>query len=49
MDLIDNLSEDEVKSNLLNRSNRLLDKYNAISEKYHAEKADNPNNSLVLG
>ena len=44
----DNNDNDE-KKELLQTIDRLISKYDILSKKYHTEKADNVNNSLVLG
>ncbi|EJK45112.1 hypothetical protein THAOC_36291 [Thalassiosira oceanica] len=49
LDLIEQVEDKDAKNNLISRSANLLEKYNKLSDKYHAEKADNENNSLVLG
>ena len=46
--LIAELDSGEVKSQLLEQSDRLLKKYNEMAEQYHSEKKSNGNNSLVL-
>ena len=50
MDLIANL-DDSVpeKKELLDLQQELIDAYDELSRKYHTEKVDNFNNSLVLG
>lgn len=52
MDLIKALPDDsssDDKKELLATQERLVESYNSLSQKYHTEKVDNPNNSLVLG
>jgi tRNA(Arg) A34 adenosine deaminase TadA len=50
MELIEQLDEDsEEKKALQDQVERLIADYDALSNKYHSEKADNKNNSLVLG
>jgi hypothetical protein len=50
MDLIEDLDESvPEKKELQATVQRLIEKYDAMSNKYHAEKASNPDNSLVLG
>ena len=50
MDLISNL-DDAVpeKKELLILQQELIDIYDKLSNKYHSEKANNTNNTLVLG
>ena len=43
------LPESEEKTELLAQQQRLLDAYDKLAAKYHSEKANNANNSLVLG
>ncbi|KAL9179154.1 hypothetical protein ACHAXT_008444 [Thalassiosira profunda] len=48
-ELIEGLEDDDTKKKeLKEQSERLLGAYNAMAEKYHREKADNANNTLVL-
>lgn len=49
MDLIAELPEGPEKKELLDIQNLLTEEYDALSNKYHSEKASNANNSLVLG
>eukprot|EP00934_Nitzschia_sp_Nitz4_P006801 Nitzschia sp. Nitz4//scaffold238_size30058//25661//26386//NITZ4_008006-RA/size30058-processed-gene-0.56-mRNA-1//1//CDS//3329543549//6791//frame0 len=49
MDLVDALPEGDDKTELLATQKRLLDAYDTLANKYHSEKAANPDNSLVLG
>ena len=50
MDMVEALGDQlPQKAELQAVVQRLLSKYDALSNKYHSEKADNPNNSLVLG
>jgi len=49
MELIEDLPESKEKTELLAQQQRLLDAYDKLSAKYHSEKANNANNSLVLG
>jgi hypothetical protein len=50
MDLVSALPDDcEDKRTLQATINNLLKKYNAMADQYHAEKANNVDNSLVLG
>ena len=49
MELIEQLPDGEEKSELLVQQQRLLDAYDELANKYHSEKAQNVNNSLVLG
>lgn len=52
MDLVEALDEDSVpdkKKELQATVQRLMTAYDTLSNKYHSEKADNPQNSLVLG
>jgi len=49
IELIDKLEEGEEKDELKAIEKRLTGVYDSLSEKYHTEKASNPNNSLVLG
>ena len=49
LDLIEQVEDEDTKNDLKARTANLLQKYNTLSDKYHAEKADNENNSLVLG
>ena len=49
MDLIDQLDDEESKTTLKAKQQRLMDAYDQLSNKYHSEKAQNKNNSLVLG
>ena len=46
---IEALEEGTTKEALQKQSADLLSRYNELAEKYHAEKADNKSNSLVLG
>ena len=48
MDLIDAMEEGSEKTALLEQQNRLLQIYEDLSKKYHTEKEENPDNSLVL-
>mmetsp|Transcript_53493 Transcript_53493/g.130237 ORF Transcript_53493/g.130237 Transcript_53493/m.130237 type:complete len:230 (-) Transcript_53493:589-1278(-) len=49
MELVDSLPEDDpLKSTLVEQQQRLLKKYEVLANKYHSEKANNKNNSLVL-
>ena len=49
LDLIDELDDAEPKKKELQATvERLTAAYDALSKKYHSEKASNPNNSLVL-
>lgn len=49
MDLIGNLDDGKEKKELVEIQDRLIKVYDTLSEKYHSEKKENPNNSLVLG
>jgi len=49
MELIDDLPEGVEKTELKAQEKRLLDAYDKLANKYHSEKANNVNNSLVLG
>ena len=49
MSAIESLEESEEKATLQATAKRLLDSYDVLSKKYHSEKAENPDNSLVLG
>jgi tRNA(Arg) A34 adenosine deaminase TadA len=49
MDLIDHVEDEADKSELKATQQRLMDAYDKLSTKYHTEKAENGNNSLVLG
>ena len=49
MEMITALEEGEDKRLLIELQNKLLEKYDKLSMKYHSEKASNENNSLVLG
>jgi tRNA(Arg) A34 adenosine deaminase TadA len=51
MDLIEDLDDETVpeKKELQATVQRLMAAYDALSNKYHTEKSDNPDNSLVLG
>lgn len=50
MDLIEDLDETvPEKKELQATVQRLIAAYDKLSNKYHTEKAENPNNSLVLG
>ena len=46
---IEALEEGTTKEGLQKQSADLLSRYNVLADKYHAEKADNKSNSLVLG
>lgn len=48
LDLIEALDESDEKKELQNRVQKLFDAYDVLSKKYHTEKANNPQNSLVL-
>ena len=43
------LEDGEDKRLLTELQNKLLDRYDKLSMKYHSEKASNEKNSLVLG
>jgi tRNA(Arg) A34 adenosine deaminase TadA len=50
LELIEGLeNSDDKKQELQETSKRLIERYEALSNKYHSEKASNTNNSLVLG
>ena len=49
MEMIRNLEESEHKNELIKIQNRLIEKYAELSEKYHSEKEQNVDNSLVFG
>ena len=49
MELIGNLDDGKEKTELVEIQDRLIKVYDTLSEKYHTEKKENPNNSLVLG
>ena len=50
MDLIQELDDNvPEKKDLQATVQRLIQAYDTLSNKYHTEKADNPDNSLVLG
>jgi len=49
MEMIAAMEEGEEKRLLTELQNKLLERYNKLSMKYHSEKASNENNSLVLG
>jgi tRNA(Arg) A34 adenosine deaminase TadA len=49
MELIEGLEDGPAKDELKGIEERLVEVYVGLSEKYHSEKAENPNNSLVLG
>lgn len=49
MDLIEDLEDGAEKEELKAMSDALIDAYDKLSKKYHSEKAQNENNSLVLG
>ena len=50
MDLVEDMPDDEKeKKELQETVQRLLDAYDALSNKYHEEKVNNADNSLVLG
>ena len=50
MDLIEDLADDvPEKKELQATVQRLIAAYDKLSNKYHSEKANNPDNSLVLG
>ena len=46
---IEALEEGTTKEALQKQSADLLSRYNELADNYHAEKADNKSNSLVLG
>ena len=48
IDLINELPEGEEKTALLASVDRVAAIYNDLSQKYHSEKADNPDNSLAF-
>lgn len=48
MTAIESLQDGQEKKTLQATSKRLLAKYEALSNKYHTEKEENPNNSLAL-
>ena len=48
MELIDQLPDGEEKTELLVQQQRLSVEYDKLANKYHSEKAENANNSLVL-
>lgn len=49
MDLIADLDDGPEKAELQAMSDSLIEAYDKLSNKYHSEKAQNENNSLVLG
>jgi hypothetical protein len=49
MDLVSELPDNGDKIALQTTINVLLKKYNDMADKYHSEKANNADNSLVLG
>lgn len=49
IDLVKELPAGDEKAELETTIQRLLDAYETLSNKYHSEKADNADNSLVLG
>ena len=50
MDLIANLDDSlPAKEELLSLQEELIGIYDTLSSKYHAEKVNNSNNTLVLG
>lgn len=49
IDLVEALPDGPDKTNLLDTQQRLLKAYDEMSNRYHSEKANNPENSLVLG
>jgi hypothetical protein len=49
MDLIEALEDSDEKKELLALQKSLIDQYDTLSNKYHTEKSQNENNSLVLG
>ena len=49
MDLIDLVEDEAARSELKATQQRLMDAYDKLSNKYHTEKVENGNNSLVLG
>lgn len=48
-DLVDNLEDGTDKTEFQATVARLTEEYNNLANKYHSDKAANPNNSLVLG
>ena len=49
MDLVEALPDGEDKIELVETQERLLKAYDEMANYYHSEKANNPENSLVLG
>lgn len=49
MEMIAAMEEGEDKRLLIELQNKLLERYDKLSIKYHSEKASNENNSLILG
>lgn len=50
MDLIEDLDESVPEKKQLQATvQRLIQAYDKLSNKYHTEKSNNPDNSLVLG
>ena len=47
--IIEDMEESGEKKDLQEQAERLLLRYNELSQKYHKEKTDNKRNSLVLG
>lgn len=49
MDLVNELSNDSERNELLDLQTELINEYNALANQYHTEKVNNVNNTLVLG
>jgi hypothetical protein len=49
MDEVEALPESDAKTELVTIQHRLLKRYDELANKYHSEKGNNENNSLVLG
>ena len=47
--IIEDMEKSGEKKDLQEQAERLLLRYNELSQKYHKEKTDNKRNSLVLG
>lgn len=48
MEMVDALPDGDEKAELKEIQDRLLKRYDELANKYHSEKANNENNSLVL-
>lgn len=49
MEAIKELPDSDIKTECVELQNKLIKEYDRLSNKYHTEKVNNPDNSLVLG